>query len=510
MLVLTSLVYLFPTSLGSPLPSTSFPIPLSNTTALDTEVTGEWYPSSSTRGTGDLLYSCALTLSLCVYTAIHLNIPTPRESAWKQTFRKTKWVLIGIFAPEVVLYTALQQWWSARRLLNPLNRMSHLSRSKLENGKFDMTYCFYATMGGFVLDVSNMHDEYKYLTLTTAGVRYLAEKGHFIGISGISIKDKSNADSLAKVLKPQDVRDPTIADISQFENLVAQALIASMPLSSTRPIEDKNGLVKFHDSLFPTELDLWTVYSPENPHPTLLFHPTSIAIGTPPGTRVIRMVGGYRRMPFKKDSQGEIGLTYLYQQRNGTNREYVRANYPEPERNPRTPVALEIMLTEKDVRRLDLAFGANTNDFHGIQRSRLAGTFCVRSRNLILEDIQGTANNLYFLLIMVILMLIYGGVHLAAWSFKFPTKVEAVLWKVSCLDLIGMTGVVSLLWFAITRDDDGWIDSSGVYGWVLLVLNVTIYVFSRVFIVVEAFLSLRRVPVGVYAVIPWSNLIPHF
>lgn len=200
MLVLTSLVYLFPTSLGSPLPSTSFPIPLSNTTALDTEVTGEWYPSSSTRGTGDLLYSCALTLSLCVYTAIHLNIPTPRESAWKQTFRKTKWVLIGIFAPEVVLYTALQQWWSARRLLNPLNRMSHLSRSKLENGKFDMTYCFYATMGGFVLDVSNMHDEYKYLTLTTAGVRYLAEKGHFIGISGISIKDKSNADSLAKVL----------------------------------------------------------------------------------------------------------------------------------------------------------------------------------------------------------------------------------------------------------------------------------------------------------------------
>lgn len=112
-------------------------------------------------------------------------------------------------------------------------------------------------------------------------------------------------------------------------------------------------------------------------------------------------------MPFKKDSQGEIGLIYLYQQRNGTNREYVRANYPEPERNPRTPVALEIMLTEKDVRRLDLAFGANTNDFHEIQRSRLAGTFCVRSRNLILEDIQGTANNLYFLLIMVILMLIY-------------------------------------------------------------------------------------------------------
>jgi hypothetical protein len=36
------------------------------------------------------------------------------------------------------------------------------------------------------------------------------------------------------------------------------------------------------------------------------------------------------------------------------------------------------------------------------------------------------------------------------------------------------------------------------------------YIFSRVFIVVEASLSLGRVPVGVYAVVHWSNLIPHF
>jgi hypothetical protein len=113
-----------------------------------------------------------LTLSLCVYTAIHLNIPTPGELAWKKTMRKAKWVLIGIFAPQVVLYTALQQWWFARRLLNELSQMSY----KSENGKLDMTYHFYTTMGGFVLDVNNLHDEYKYLTFTTVGVRYLAKK----------------------------------------------------------------------------------------------------------------------------------------------------------------------------------------------------------------------------------------------------------------------------------------------------------------------------------------------
>jgi hypothetical protein len=46
---------------------------------------------------------------------------------------------------------------------------------------------------------------------------------------------------------------------------------------------------------------------------------------------------------------------------------------------------------------------------------------------------------------MITLMFIYGGVHLAAWIFKFRSKIEEVLWKVSCLDLLSMTGVVSFL-----------------------------------------------------------------
>ncbi|KAF8865240.1 hypothetical protein BDZ45DRAFT_612349 [Acephala macrosclerotiorum] len=546
MLVLTSLSYLFTACIASPVPSTPSPIPLSNTTALDTEVTGEWYPSSSTRGTGDLLYSCALTLSLCVYTAIHLNIPAPDESAWKQTLRKAKWVLIGIFAPEIVLYTALQQWLSARRLLHALNRMNY----KLKNGKPDMTYCFYAIMGGFALDVSELHDEYKYLTLTTEGVQYLAEKGHLMGISGVSIKDKSKADSLAKVLvclqmtwlivqcvvrkvygypisllelhtfvhaicallmyvlwinKPQDVRDPTIVDTSQYEDLVAQALMVSMPFSPARRMQDENGLSQVYPGRS-TEINFWTVYNTTNPHPALPNISNLITIGTASGTRAIKSVGS--RNPFRRDSQGDIGLIYL-EHPHGWGPQTVRAY---DRRGRETPIPLEMSLTKKHIRRLDLALGGGTNHFKEGEADRdgLASGLCLRSQNLIFEDIEGAAENIYFLLSMVILMLIYGGVHLAAWTFRFPSKVEAFLWTASCLDLIGMAGVVALLWFAITRGDDGWIHSSGVYGWVLLVVNVIIYIFSRVFIVVEAFLSLRRVPVGVYAVIPWSNLIPHF
>ena len=74
----------------------------------------------SSRGTIDILLSCTITLSLCVYTAIHLNIPAPGEPKWYSTLRKAKWTIIGIFAPEIALFTAWDQFWEARKLSQDL------------------------------------------------------------------------------------------------------------------------------------------------------------------------------------------------------------------------------------------------------------------------------------------------------------------------------------------------------------------------------------------------------
>ncbi|KAI4090627.1 MAG: hypothetical protein LQ339_008316 [Xanthoria mediterranea] len=41
-------------------------------------------------------------------------------------------------------------------------------------------------------------------------------------------------------------------------------------------------------------------------------------------------------------------------------------------------------------------------------------------------------------------------------------------------------------------------------------LTAALYIFSRVFIIVESFISLRHVPVGVYTDVGWSKYIPHF
>lgn len=55
-------------------------------------------------------------------------------------------------------------------------------------------------MRGFVVYVSNIHDSHKKFTLTTEGILFLAERGHFLKTSKRSIHGKTKPDFLAKGL----------------------------------------------------------------------------------------------------------------------------------------------------------------------------------------------------------------------------------------------------------------------------------------------------------------------
>lgn len=113
---------LFLLSLSFVKPATVSAAPVQNLTALRIEIAPPWVANPSGRGTWDLLYSCTFTIFLCVYTAIHLNVP-PQESKFFFWLRKSKWVLVAIFAPEIVVYTAFEQWMLSRRFLKKLNEM---------------------------------------------------------------------------------------------------------------------------------------------------------------------------------------------------------------------------------------------------------------------------------------------------------------------------------------------------------------------------------------------------
>jgi len=99
------------------------PVPLTHPTSPSEP---SYVPHPGGRGTVDILLSSVITLTLCVYTSIHLNITPPKKhfrcisNVW---IYKSYWVLIAMFAPEFVLYAAIIQWrnaWELRKQLKEL------------------------------------------------------------------------------------------------------------------------------------------------------------------------------------------------------------------------------------------------------------------------------------------------------------------------------------------------------------------------------------------------------
>ena len=96
-----------------------------------------WKQEPEGRGTWGIFSSCTITMTLCVYTALHLNIPTLfKESAqlpwwtWQRIkashrILQFQWILLGLFAPEVVVYAAWTQFRDARWLTNSMKKLLH-------------------------------------------------------------------------------------------------------------------------------------------------------------------------------------------------------------------------------------------------------------------------------------------------------------------------------------------------------------------------------------------------
>ena len=122
--------------------------------------------------------------------------------------------------------------------------------------------------------------------------------------------------------------------------------------------------------------------------------------------------------------------------------------------------------------------------------------------------------NVYVLSVIVLLSLAYGGIHMSAWNWNFPTHVERTLWRASCIYIMFAVPVMYMTFRCTLALED-----VAVKRWDLRFMPRVIYllgtlfwasfVAARVFIIVEAFLSLRQVSVGVYLSPSWLQMFPH-
>ncbi|CAD0084503.1 unnamed protein product [Aureobasidium vineae] len=165
-----------------------------------------WTAEPHRRGSFQIMSSCIITISLCVWTALHLNILhySDANRRWytkRLMWRKLGWLCLGLLAPEMIAYTAWDQYRRSRR---HVNKMSTQDATR----DWGMVQAFYVVMGGFVVDLDNKaslypkHSGRERLTLTPIGVDYIA-KYHPLLLPQVNeegIRDKSKANALAKFL----------------------------------------------------------------------------------------------------------------------------------------------------------------------------------------------------------------------------------------------------------------------------------------------------------------------
>ena len=138
-------------------------------------------------------------------------------------------------------------------------------------------------------------------------------------------------------------------------------------------------------------------------------------------------------------------------------------------------------------------------------RSEAKGTIILRMSNW--PNFIGTMQ----VIVVGLVGTLYGGLHAAAWNGFFPTHRECIIWRFSALT-IAVSGCIFALWMIIVNISDFKNDElfRKVQAFVIIFyVGALLYVLARIFLIAEAFASLRDLPVTAYDTPSWSQFIPH-
>ncbi|THU95896.1 hypothetical protein K435DRAFT_797771 [Dendrothele bispora CBS 962.96] len=104
-----------------------------------------WRSEPTFRGSFGILSVCATTLWICVWSAIHTDIPVRKRGWLWPLVDKLGWLLVGLIAPELLLFIAFNQRYTATHLLTQAN-LHLFSSEKLPRGWMDKVFMLYATI----------------------------------------------------------------------------------------------------------------------------------------------------------------------------------------------------------------------------------------------------------------------------------------------------------------------------------------------------------------------------
>ncbi|KAI0203413.1 hypothetical protein F4808DRAFT_449344 [Astrocystis sublimbata] len=440
-----------------------------------------WVTPPSSRGTLGILYSCAMVIFTAIWTVLHLNVPADIDTAAQTLLRRIRWGIIAIFEPSLLTLVAASQWISARSSVKQMRELDDCSTWTSVHG-------FYANSGGFLLQPPNEPS----FPISAQQIHFLVSR-NYIPLPRITreeIRDRSKSDWFAKGFALVQTGWIIIQSIGRTVN--------GLPVS---PLEILT--LAFIASTTMTYYFWWD--KPQDVKtPTILHCRYSTA----------RILAESKISP--KAAHKGSPLDFV-QDPTGT------------------------WARRQCFKTYDLELDPEANSCKNTRRQRIPNDSILMMR---LPPI--------ILAALVLPSLIHCTVLLLDWNFAFPTSTEQLLWRISTIFLatISVT-IVGILQMVVRCDYQGsynlawvWINprrrrlqcelrptckggtapsipsrtsvqnkapSFGETGYldIFLCFLLLCLAIARLFIIVEAIISLRSLPADVFITVEWTELLPH-
>jgi hypothetical protein len=429
---------------------------------------------------------------VCSWAVVHLNIPPAQEPKWKTFQRKAKWMCITLIAPELVTGIALEQFRQVRRL-------TPLMRARIDD--WQPIHSFYAIMGGFRL----LGDDRRIKTLdpkdNPESFRDMLRRYHFFLPSAEELEDKSKADAFVKgfaVLQSSWLVGQCIAracyglPLSELE-LSTCAFVACTIISYT---------FWWHK---PLDVASATLLRSPASEPSRATRPDGAAAGAASAAGAAAAVVANPQA--QQVYQPPKAICYEEPRRISNFRSFFHRDFVD---NSDIFDTSGIDYDDDD----DQAAPSAANDQAAPSAADDQAAPSTADDSDYLIGCQGLDETIVY---AVVVGLVFGAIHLAAWDFSFPSKVERIAWRVSSLviTLLAPASFLSLGVFycysfmeCLVNDC---VQQVNERPWVMLTsVFLVFYLIARFVLIALIFSCFRSMPADMYVTITWLQYVPHF
>jgi len=390
---------------------------------------------------------------------MHPNIPSPDDRWPKLALRRAGLMILALFVPEAVIGWAIRQRLAAAGLAKKHKREG-----------WTITHGFFAIMGGFMEYEGNrpirvlLPDKLESYSLTG--------NGDFPRISKAEIEDKSKGDAISK--------GAVILQTGWFVTQCIARGVQGLPI---------------------TELELVTVaFATLNFVIYILWWDKPLHVQR--GVRVYK-----KRMTEETVDDGDVEATV------GFWTALVDALSDLPVVIVRGPSIttrdfdswLARVLSWPFAKPLHIMLGSERDEEH----LKRVDTFYPTGWDMMSESV------LFSNLLVVAITVSFGGIHCIGWSFNLPSSTERTLWRVASLSITCVPVAFSpLLGFSsgidkILKECHDEFDSPCGLRVITAVLLSSLYILSRLALLVLPFLCLKSLPPAAFHVVHWTSFIPH-